>query len=134
MKTNKKQNLEITYEYSALTIKRNGSYMIHINVSESDISCGVKQLYSLPSDGSIVFQRNTINEVKEIFEKGIKLIKKGWKNKYGDYEDECAFVICSNTTDISSSKINAILDELATSKSRIRVNPNTGNKIKVWIL
>ena len=104
----------------------NHNYQTNITLTSSRISCGVIQLSGITDLDFLIKEKKISKEdAKKSFERMIKDIKESVP---------CTFIIASNTTEVRYSTVNGILDELSVSYSTEERNPNSGNKIKVWIL
>jgi hypothetical protein len=92
-----------------------------INVANTTISCGVYQLQNLDSDSSVVVQQ-VANDIS---------------NRITTGENTYAFLLFSDAVIagngaslakyIKEKKLGSIV------ASRVKINPNSENKIKVWI-
>lgn len=96
----------------------------------TDMSCGVCQLYGISYLESIIkesLKYRSKNEVLTMLEqtlnKCIEIIKK---------EKRIAFIIASNSHNYPM--VNSILKRIAVKTTGYKINPNTGNKICVFVL
>lgn len=121
---------DVTLSVNDLYISINHDSSIIMSSNDTSISCGVYQIYSLPSDVDIdCVDKYTIKKYKYKFlEEAIKLSFDIFK-----YEYNSAFILLSNNNSIRSSIINKVLNSICTTKTLYRTNYNTNNKIKVWI-
>lgn len=127
----------IDMDYSSIIIKVDNLVVGRLFREGTEISYGVDQLYTLPTNDTLTkaavhIKGDSISFYKDLFKYSIK---KYLNNTSRDLEDtpQSAFFIISNTTFSYNTMINNILDGICQSKSRVRVNPNSKNKIKVWI-
>ena len=97
----------------------------------SEISCGVMQVTNLPTNEDFRRIAPFIKGNKKVFYTSlfIYVLNKIKKDEY----NRCAFIALSNNIHENTSIINDILNEICQTKSSVRANPNSGNKIKVWI-
>lgn len=127
--TRKDDNFDVTI---TLTKPRVQALDISINFNPSEISCGVYQMYCLPGNIAINGLSKFINSAEkpeEFFAEVLESILDNVK-----YHEKIAMLVVSNNDAKYSSIINGILDNISLSKSKWILNPNSGNKIKTWIL
>jgi hypothetical protein len=108
------------------------SYIVDTN--DTGISCGVTEITNLNT--TIEHIRN---KVKPQFQKeALKILLDQVKKDTGgeDYETgrvtKQAFLIMSTTVTPRDIERTKLLDSVCSSRTRIRKNPNSGNKIKIW--
>ena len=104
----------------------NGTYGTRFYVENSEISCGIKQLGNIDSFTAIIqaveSKNDTIVPLAEKLKKVIERVKE---------RNGAAFLICSTT---ANSEVCKLFDMVAIKKSPIKVNPNSENRIKCFIL
>ncbi len=113
-----------------------GNIIIRINAEYissrfecSEISCGVYTFVSLPYNSQIINVKSLLKEEhkEEFFTLLYDEIFKDLKEK-----EKVAWMIASTNSDFT--EISKVFDKLAVNKTRWKTNPNSGNKIKTWIL
>lgn len=124
-------NDDYSLEISFTDMVVNKTTILDFDLEDSVISCGNRQIFNLPPNAVL---SNILSRIKpeyrdifltELLKEYFKLVKKVAK---------CCFLSLSNTNHDTYSQINKILDKLAVNKTRWKVNPNSGNTIKIWIL
>lgn len=126
--------IDVNYDCITFTFKSKKDHIRSFNIyrNNSDISCGVEQLYNLPLNERFTALTKYIKDKdKQSFYND--LFKYGFNKSKKLSGAGCAFFVLSNTTHKENGIINEVLDSICPSKSRVRVNPNSKNKIKVWI-
>jgi hypothetical protein len=105
-------------------ILKNGSYrsLVNISIDSSEISCGVAQMYGLPSGEIFEDMLDILGSMKAV---------RAFMKRCINNVPNRAYLIASDNTDYP--KCNKLWDSLSPYKSRYKRNPNSGNKIKVWI-
>jgi hypothetical protein len=106
----------------------------HININstieQSSISCGVYNMYSLPSNSQIdqillkVKPLKRAIFLKELYSEIFVLLKK---------KEKMCTILASNNNSSRSSYIIKTFNSICTHKTTWKTNPNSGNKIRTWI-
>lgn len=128
------ENEELTYTDKG-KVKRHhleNSLLIH----DSEISCGVRQVEGLNMTVHQVRTRFKLRNKKQhalIFD---AVLRGTLKKTMHDEEDNCAFFLFSTNIgkDARTKIIEKVLGNVAESTSRKRLNPNSGNGIRVWVV
>lgn len=116
-------------KYLGIGIGNNST--IGFSLKDSAVSCGTREIYDLPNNYRFT---EILHDVKPEYRN--KFVQELFKEYFKQLKNmcNCCFLTFSNNDASTNSMINEILDKLAVSKTRWKINPNSGNKIKIWIL
>lgn len=121
------------YEYGC-ELYFNTRFVTELAINNLEMSCGAKEISNFDELSYVLYERRCDAEIKSKFD---AQIIKDLKNIFSfiKKEENVAFLICSNTTTTHKHRLLAkYFDALCNGKSTVKVNPNSKNRIKVWIL
>jgi hypothetical protein len=132
------------YHNNKLVIKKNNGKIVKhthypntISVEESSISCGVMQVTNINALATNVSNFCKKNEFMPLRKEIFKAVFLGTikLDKYLEDYDNAMYLASTNLTNNPYKKlIEKAMGELSSCKSRARKNPNSGNKIRVWVI
>lgn len=114
-----------------LMIKIGNKQEINSYISNSEISCGVHQFTTLNYNA---IYASPLNLVKlkyrklfliELYKEVFKLVKR---------KEKINTLIASTNNNPGKETIISVLDKISTLKTKWKINPNSGNKIRMWVL
>lgn len=104
----------------------------NIVIESTEISCGIKQVHDLEDLASFLNRARNDSSKKIEFDAHILQVLDN-AFSFIKEEEKAAFLIMSNKLTNNNDKlIEGYLDQICAS-TKIETNPNSGNKIKMWI-
>lgn len=97
-------------------------FIYYTNVENSLISCGVGQITTINSLYNTIKSKIKERYIKQVIIETLNQIKKN---------EDFTFLLISNNS--SNNNLNKILNSICKTQTFWRINPNSGNKIKVWV-
>lgn len=103
-----------------------------LQIDSSSISCGIKQVSNIEELAKVFNRARNMSKIKAKFdEHALQVLD----NAFNEIQEELqnAFLIMSSCLNTVSDKLIAeYLDKICAS-TEVKTNPNSGNKIKMWI-
>ena len=104
-------------------------FEMYPSIQTCTISCGVMQMYALPANSEFhaldrIFGYDVTNDI-------VAEELKYWIEQR-KHELRAAYFLASNNN--TKTRINEILDMICKTKTPFKLNPNSGNQIRVWVV
>jgi hypothetical protein len=130
----KSLNMNIVINRGRVELRNANREVHHLSEQDTAISCGVKQLYGI-SNFAIALKnaRNRVRTEAGKLEFDARIESELITALKAKKRARCAFLLISNTvTGVADTWFGSILDKICVS-TNAKTNPNSGNKIKVWV-